>query len=220
MTGTMPATVVLRPFATPLPLGFLGLFVATLGFASFQLQWVQPGQSSTIALAVLGLTVPAQLLAAVFGFLCRDPVAATGMGILSGTWAAAALATLTSKPDTTSPGLGIVLLAGGAAMLVPASAASAKPVAAGVMTLASLRFIVTGVAEVDGSQSWLTAAGWVGVLLAAVALYAAFAFELEGAKQGDVLPLGRRGAARTAVDGDLEEQVSHLAREAGVRQQL
>ena len=39
-------------------------------------------------------TVPLQLLASVVGFLCRDPVAATGMGILSGTWAVTGLATL------------------------------------------------------------------------------------------------------------------------------
>ncbi|UMG91843.1 hypothetical protein [Nocardioides sp. TF02-7] len=71
-----------------------------------------------------------------------------------------------------------------------------------------------------GSQSWLTAAGWVGIVLATVALYAAAAFELEGARQRRVLPLGRRGSARTAVGGELDQQVAQLAREAGVRQQL
>lgn len=130
MSTSGDARIVLRPVATPLPLGFLGLFVATLSFASLQLGWIADRQGSTIALAVLGLTVPVQLLASVFGFLARDPVAGTGMGVLAGTWAAAGLATLTSPPGANSPGLGVVLLASGAAMLVPAAGGRHKVVAA------------------------------------------------------------------------------------------
>jgi hypothetical protein len=55
---------------------------------------------------VLATTVPLQLLAAVMGFLARDPVAATGMGILSGTLGAVSLATLTSAPGAAGEGLG------------------------------------------------------------------------------------------------------------------
>src|SRR5215203_1986324 len=99
--------VVLRPVATPLPLGFLALFLATVGFAVLQLGWVPDSQSHTVALAVLASTVPLQLIVCVAGFLARDPAAATGMGLLSGGWAAACLATLTSPPGTTSDGLGV-----------------------------------------------------------------------------------------------------------------
>jgi hypothetical protein len=86
---TVATRVVLRPLATPLPLGFLGLGVATVAFATVQLSWIPQSQGHTVALGVLVLTVPLQFLAAVMGFLARDPVVATGMGILSGTWAAA-----------------------------------------------------------------------------------------------------------------------------------
>src|SRR4051794_40875038 len=88
-----PARVVVRPVATPLPLGFLALFIATLAFSALQLSWIDQDQGHTVALAVLGLTVPLQLVAAAVGFMARDPVAATGMGILAGTWASAGLAT-------------------------------------------------------------------------------------------------------------------------------
>jgi hypothetical protein len=89
MTGPRdPAThgtrIVLRPIATPLPLGFLALAVATTAFASVQLGWIPQSQGHTIALGVLALTVPMQLLAAVIGFLARDPVAATGMASCPG----------------------------------------------------------------------------------------------------------------------------------------
>jgi len=214
------ARVVLRPVGTPLPLGFLGLFVATLSFSSLQLGWIPETQGRAVALAALGLTVPVQLLASVFGFLSRDPVAGTGMGILAGTWAAAGLATLTAAPGATSPGLGMVLIAAGLAMLVPAAAGRQKVVAATVMAASALRFVLTGTAEMSGAPAWMTAAGWMGVVLAGASIYAALAFELEGTDKRDVLPLWRRGAAASAVRDDEAAQLAGVSTEPGVRKQL
>lgn len=138
--------VVLRPVATPLPLGFLALAVATTGFAAVQLGWVAPDQGRVVALGVLVLTVPLQLVAAVVGFLARDPVAATGMGLLAGTWAAVSLTTLTSPPGDPSGGLGVLLLLSAACLLVPAVAATAKLVPALVILTSATRFAATGTA--------------------------------------------------------------------------
>lgn len=220
MSDVGNARVVLRPIGSPLPLGFLGLFVATVSFSSVQLGWIPQSQSSTVALAALGLTVPVQLVASVFGFLARDPVAGTGMGILAGTWAAVGLATLTSPPGAASPALGMILIASGLAMLVPAAGGRQKVVAATVMGLSALRFLITGVAELSGAPAWMTAAGWTGLLLAAVSFYAALAFELEGTDKHDVLPLWRRGSAASAVQQDEADQLADVAREPGVRTQL
>ncbi|NPC42878.1 hypothetical protein [Nocardioides sp. zg-1230] len=210
----------LRPIATALPLGFLALGVATLSFAAVQLRWIPPTEGHTVALGVLVLTVPLQLLAAVMSFLARDPVAATGMGILSGTWAAACLATLTSAPGAASDGLGVILLCSAACLLVPATAARAKVVPMAVILLSATRFAVTGVAELEGGRGWMEAAGWVGVVLAVHSLCAALALELEGSESRTVLPLGRRGAAARAVAGDWASQVAGVEHEPGVRQQL
>lgn len=150
-----------------------------------------------VALTAIVATVPLQLLASVIGFLARDPVAGTGMGLLAGTWAVAGFATLTSPPGTVSEGLGVVLLVAGLAMLVPAAvAAASKVVPAAVMALAGTRFIVTGTYEITGSGAWKTTAGWVGLALAVVAFYAALALELESVRERTVLPVGRRGRAR------------------------
>ena len=212
--------VTLRPVGNPLPLGFLGLFVGTLSFSALQLRWVGPSQSHTVALAVLALTVPAQLVASLFGFLARDPVAGTGVGLQAGAWAATGVATVTSPPGSSSAGLGVVLLAAGGALVVPVVAAHAKPLAAAVMALTGLRFLVTGVAELTGAQGWATTAGWAGLVLAAVTLYAALAFELEGSEDREVLPIWRRGAAAAAVSADPRSDTADLAKEPGVRPQL
>lgn len=213
--------VVLRPIATPLPLGFLALAVSTVLFSAVQLEWIAPAEGRIAALTALAATVPLQLLASVMGFLTRDPVAATGMGVLSGTWAVVGFTTLTSAPGAVSEGLGVFLLIAGLAMSVPAGAAvGSKLVPAAVMALAGTRFAVTGIYELTGSGAWKATAGWVGLALAVLALYAALALELEGAQGRTVLPLGRRGPGKAAVDGAGSLHASDLRGEAGVRPQL
>jgi succinate-acetate transporter protein len=86
-------------------------------------------------------------------------------------------------------------------MLVPAVSASAKLVPAAVMTLAAVRFAVTGAYHLTGSDAWKSAAGWVGLLLGAVAVYAALALALESTQGRTVLPLGRRAPAGPGEPG-------------------
>ncbi|MGY1743711.1 MULTISPECIES: GPR1/FUN34/YaaH family transporter [unclassified Blastococcus] len=221
MSEPLGTRVVLRPIATPLPLGFLALAVSTVLFSAVQLEWIAPTEGRIAALTALAATVPLQLLSSVIGFLARDPVAATGMGVLSSTWAVVGFTTLTSPPGAVSDGLGVFLVTAGLAMVVPAAAAAgSKVVPAAVMALAATRFAVTGVYELTGSAVWKTAAGWVGLLLAVVAVYAALALELEGAQRRTVLPLGRRGAGLAAVRGEAGLGAGDLRDEAGVRPQL
>jgi uncharacterized protein len=214
LTTAPDARVVLRPVATPLPLGFLALVLATTVFSAVQLGWVAPDQARVAGITAVAATVPLQFAVAVLGFLARDPVAVTGMGLLAGTWAVVGLTTLTSVPGTVSPGLGVLLLTAGVAMLVPAAGAVTSKIApALVMALAGCRFAVTGVYQLEGSAAWKAAAGWTGLVLAVVALYTALALQLEGGGERTVLPVGRRGAGRLP-------EAAELLREPGVRAQL
>ena len=201
------ARVVLRPLATPLPLGFLALVLATTTFAALQLGWIPPEQGRVAAITAVAATVPLQLLASVVGFLARDPVAATGMGVLTGTWAVVGLTTYTSPPGSTSAGLGVLLVTAGLAMFVPAVSGLAKLVPAAVMGLAGVRFVVTGIYELQASPAWKSAAGWVGLALAVLALYAALALELEASHGRTILSLGRREPVDVAVEPGVRPQL-------------
>ncbi|WP_407319650.1 GPR1/FUN34/YaaH family transporter [Isoptericola halotolerans] len=212
--------IVLRPSGNPLPLGFMALAVATIGFSCLQLGLLGPEEESTVALAVLVLTVPLQSLAAVVGFGARDPIAGTGMAMVSGVWAMLAAATLTSPPGTSSPAVGVLLLTAALTLLVPASAAHGKVLAAAVMVGSAVRFALTGVAELTGSGGWEVTAGVLGLVLALLALYVALGFVLEEADHPLQLPVLRRGDGVKPLRDDLEEQVEGIARAAGVRQQL
>jgi uncharacterized protein len=198
--------VFLRPLANPLPLGFLALAAGTLLVSGLQLDWLAPTDGAQVGLILIAFVFPLQLVVSVFGFLARDVVAGTGMGILAGTWLSVGLIRLTGEPGSTSDALGLFLLLAAVAMLVPASAASTgKLVAFAVLGTTALRFAVTGTYELTGGDGWKLLAGIVGLVLCAVAVYAALAMALEDALGRTVLPIGRRDA----IDG-----------EPGVRPQL
>ena len=215
------ARIVLRPIGNPLPLGFLALAGGTLMVSGLQLGWLGPRLGQDVALVLLGFVFPLQLLAAVFGFLGRDVVAGTGMGILAGTWLSVGLVTLTSPPGATSDALGLFLLIAAVAMLVPAAAAGmGKLVAFAVLATTALRFATTGLHQLTGSGVWEDVAGLIGLGLCALAVYAALAMALEDTARETRLPVLRRGAGRAALEGGLEDQLGRIEREAGVREQL
>jgi succinate-acetate transporter protein len=143
------------------------------------------------------------------------------MGLLSGIWAVVGLVTFTGGPGSTSEALGLFLLLAGLAMWAPASsAAAAKLVPAVVLTIAGLRFVVTGVYQLTSNEAWEDAAGVIGLVLAGFAVYAAYAAEFEDVLKRPLLPLGRRGKGEQAVKGTYAEQIANVAHEPGVRQQL
>jgi uncharacterized protein len=57
-------------------------------------------------------------------------------------------------------------------------------------------------------------------VLCALALYAALAMALEDIRRETSLPVLRRGLGRTSLEGNLDDQLARIEREAGVREQL
>ena len=211
----------LRPIASPLPLGMLALAVGTFTIAGVQLAWISAARSPDAGLAALTFVVPLQAVSFILGFLARDSAAGTGMALQAGGWFSIGLATYLGRPGQASPALGLVLVGAATVLLVPAVTASLSKVLAGlVMALTSVRFYLTGAYELSSGTGWKDAAGVVGLLLAAVALYAGLAFELEDNRRATLLPTLRRGAGRTALAGSLADEVSGVQHEAGVRRTL
>lgn len=212
--------IVLRPVATPLPLGFLALGIGSCLLTALQLSWIPSADGSQVAIVLLSFTAPLQLLAAVLGFLIRDVVMATGFGLLTGSWVSVALLLLTGRPGQTSPVLGILALAVAIALLVPAITATwSKPVASSVMTVAAARFALTGIYELTQATAWEHASGIIGIALLASSAYGSLAFALEDAQHRPILPTNRRGAGKDAIAAPLPAQLDSLTREAGVRQE-
>jgi succinate-acetate transporter protein len=217
-----PAVVMLRPIATPLSLGFAALAVASFTLAALELRWIDPvANFTTVGLVVLAFTAPLQLVAAVYGFLGRDAIAASGLGILFGAWLAIGSTMYTSPAGSTSSGLGIFLIGVATVLTAPALAGlSSKIVADGVMVSVAVRFYLTGAYQLTGTGGWRVAAGVSGLVVAGLALYAAFAYEIEAAQRRTVLPTGRVGPGRAALARDFAEEMAGIEHDPGVRRQL
>jgi succinate-acetate transporter protein len=218
---TEAARVFLRPLASPMSLGFLGLGCATVMLCGQQLSWFAPADLVYVSWAFILFAFPVQFLSAVVGFLARDGVAATGMGILSVTWLSTGVITLSLPPGATSQALGVLLVFAAGALTVPATASClGKLVPALVLFTAAARFLVSGLYELTASSQVKTISGYLGLALLALVWYAALALELEDIRRRTVLPVLRVGAGRAAIRGDWSDQFAGVEHEAGVREQL
>lgn len=214
-------TISLRPIGAPTPIGLFGLAAATFVLSGLQLGWVDQAEGKNVALVLMGFAFVAQIVAAIFSFLGRDGTVATAMSVLALTWLVVGLVLFRSPPGSTSDALGLFLIFSGTAMTMTGlTASTTKLVPAAVFLLAALRFLTTAGYELSGGSGWKTTAGVLGLALFVLALYAAWAAELEDALGRTVLPFGRRGQGKVAIHGSLLEQVKEVPTEPGVRTKL
>jgi uncharacterized protein len=81
--------------------------------------------------------------------------------------------------------------------------------------VAAVRYGLNGLYELTSSAGVQTASGYIGLAIFAATLYGGLAFGIEDVQHRTVLPLGCRGEAAEAFEGDLSQQVSPIESEAG-----
>jgi uncharacterized protein len=218
--GDSPLRITLRPLASPLPIGFYAFATGSFLFSAFELGWVGRDQHTQLALIMIVFVAPLEVIASVLAFWARDPGGATALGLFGMTWATTGAVTLaTPQPRSTMLGTFMLCICAVIAAFAVASF-GAKPVLSGVAALACARFLSTAVYQIHGGTGWEHLSGWIGLPLSAAAFYLATALMIEDAQHRTVLPLLRRGAARSAIESPFADQVSAIEREAGVRGQL
>lgn len=219
-----PVRLSVRPVASPLPITFLGLMIATVVVSGYDLGVLGRADYHEVGWAVLAVPVPMQLLAAAWGYVTRSVAATTGSAVLAASWLGVALSAITSTPGKAGPDspLGLMLLAAAAALLVPVSAEAVEGglLPAAVLLAAAVRFCLSGVDGLTHAHAWTDAAGYAGFAVAAVALYGALALELESVRQKPLLPTFRVRSARRALEESFREQIEAAEHEPGVRQTL
>nr|WP_328911579.1 GPR1/FUN34/YaaH family transporter [Streptomyces sp. NBC_00234] len=210
--------IVLRPIASPMPLGFFTVSIASVMTGCLQLGLFETEARKAVALCVLP-AFALQFLVSILAFGARDVIAATLMGTFAGSWLAYALVMFSGVPEGL-PVLGVFNLAFLCFGALMASVTRSKRALWLVLVVSLPRWAATGLSGLTGAE-WLThTSGALGLLVALVAMYAAFALMLEDMRSEEVLPIGRSGPAQTAVEGDLAVQLRNLERHAGVRRTL
>jgi succinate-acetate transporter protein len=213
--------VFVRPYGSVVPLGFLVFGLGMFLFAALDAGWVKPTETHTIGYMLLAFVAPIELLATVFAFLSRDTVAGVALGLFSGSWVLTGVLTVQAKPGVLSPAQGYFLFGFVVAVLLLASVAwLGQPLIATVLTISSGRAVAFAIYEVGGGKGWETVSGWIAFAIFCIAMYVGLAFLLEDVRGRAVLPLGRRGSSREAIEGDMAAQLAGLADEPGVRKHL
>lgn len=173
------------PGATPLPITFLGLTIATTLYAGFETQILPNADFHTVGWLVLAVPVPLQFVPAVWGLIRGELAAATASSVLGATWLGLAIATITGPVGAPGPSKAESLLMFAAAAALVVSVATeivdGKLVTAAVFVVAGCRFALTGVSGLTHAEGWATAAGVAGFVLAGVAFLGAFFVELRSA---------------------------------------
>ena len=210
--------IMLRPMASPMPLGFYTIAIANIMISSLQLGIIGSGERRNVALIILPAFV-LQLIAGIACIAARDAFAATLMTSIAGSWLADALIYLFGTPDkSVAPAVLSFAFAGFVAMM--ATAARPKAALFAVLVTAAPRFFFSGLAAATGNEASTKTAGVFGYLLAAVAIYTAWALLLEDVRGHTVLPVGRTGPAREVIEGSLAAQLTGYEHLAGIRRTL
>ncbi|MFL5954896.1 MAG: hypothetical protein ACJ76I_12405 [Gaiellaceae bacterium] len=213
--------VVVRPIGSAVPLGFFAFGIGMFLYAALDAPWVKQTDGRSIGLLLAGFVAPLEVIATIFAFLARDTVAAATLGLFAGSWFVGGLTTMQAKPGVLDAGVGyfliaftiVVLLLGGAAIL-------GKPFIAVLLFISAGRGLFSAIYQLGGGARWNHIGGWLALVIFVVAMYGGIAFLLEDALGRTVLPLGRRGGSREAIEGSLGDQLRGLEDEAGVRHTL
>jgi succinate-acetate transporter protein len=213
--------IVVRPYASALPIGFFAFGIGMLLLGGLANGWLHPSDRHTVGLLLAAFVFPLEFIAATFAFLSRDTFGATGLGLFSSSWLALGLADLSASQDSLSRAVGLYEFGFAFAVVLLALAAmTGKPLIGAIMLVAATRSALAGVHEWGGPTWAWTTAGWLAVAIFAAAVYGGLAFLLEDVQKKAVLPVFRRGASKESLEGDLNSQLSQLGDEAGVRQTL
>jgi uncharacterized protein len=210
--------IVLRPIGSPLPLGYFTVAIDNVLVSALQWGLLPVADRRAVALIVFPAFI-VQAIAGVFALGARDSIAATLMLSFATTWLVDALV-LYLYPPGAGAALGMFYVVFAVFLGFMLASALLKRALAAVLAVAVPRFLIAGIGEITSNQALTQAGAVLGFLLAAVAMYTAFALLMEDSRDREVLPIGRLGAARQATHGDLAVELRGIERQAGVRRTL
>ncbi len=213
--------VVVRPFASALPLGCFAFGVGNVLYSAYALHWLPLSESSLVATMLLAFVAPLELIPCFMAFLSRDAGGATAMGIFAMAWIVQSLELLRAPlmPPSPTAGLFLALLSLCLLVLIVASFPG-KPLLGVLLSIACLRSVSASVVAFGAHGHASVVASGLGLLLAGFAFFSGLGFLLEDVLGKPLAMTFRRGDAKAAMEGDMERQIERVFTEAGVRQQL
>lgn len=215
-------SIVLRAYASPLPLGLFAFAIGNVLLAVTHLGGFSAQDTRVVMVMLATFIAVPQFLASILGFLTREPLVATLLGLLAVTWPTDVVVQEYTGATTSAPRGVLFCALAGVLVLMAIPGLTAKPLFSVVLLSAAARFVAGGVYDLSASTARMRASGVIAVGVAIVAAYLAIALVVEDVKHRTVLPVGRIGGteSRSAMESGLAAQARSLPQEAGVRAQL
>ncbi len=212
--------IVLRPYASALPMAAFAFGVGNLLYSGLLLGWIPPSESMVVAIILLAFAAPLELFPSVLAFLSRDSGGATAFGIFGASWIVQGLQLLVAGSDKPSAAGGIFLFSlVGILLILAVITFRGKPLLGVLIIFAILRTAAAALMNF-GMQALKVPAAILGLVVTAMAFYGALAFLHEDVQQVLSALTLRSGDAKAAMQDPLEDQLEQVTREAGVRKQL
>ncbi len=212
--------IVVKPYASALPIGCFSFAIGNALYSAFLLHWIPESETKLLAVTLLAFVAPLESIACWMAFLSRDTGAATAMGIFAASWVAQGVQLYGFGPGA-SPTTGVLLINLVLCLgIIFAVTIKGKPLLAIIICFAFLRTGAAAAVEFGFKGPVAVTAAVLGLIVTASSFYAGLALLMEDVK-GRILPLTLRSAdAENAMAGSFEDQMGHVANEAGVRHQL
>jgi len=197
--GAKPAQIYLQPIAAPSILGLFGFGGATFIVAAHMAHWYG-GANTDLYLAAFAATFGglAQFMAGMWAFRARDAVATAMHGMWGAFWIAYGILQYQfvsgelHRPTGAFPALGYWFIVLAAITWMGSWAASAEnKVVASVLLFLAGGSTLAAIGELAGSEGLRVIAGYLFIISAILAWYAASAMMLEGAFHRTVLRSGK-----------------------------
>jgi hypothetical protein len=102
--------IVLRPYASSIPLASFAFGVGNILYSAFLLHWIPAVEARELAYMLLAFVAPLELGPSLMAFLARDSGGATAFAIFAASWVVQGLSLLGGPPPPTSPATSIFLL--------------------------------------------------------------------------------------------------------------
>ncbi len=217
----VPVQIVLRPYGSSIPLASFAFATGNALYGAYLLHWIPVTESRLLAYMLLAFAAPLELGPSAMAFLARDTGGATAFAIFGASWIVEGLSLLQGPPPATSPATAVFLICLAICLLMLLVVTFKGKPLLGVVLIVALVRTCSAAAMAMTERAWLTAStAWCGLMLAVLAFYCGIAFLKEDVSQ-QISPLTfRTGEAKAAMEGKLEDQISAIGTEAGVRKQL
>ena len=135
----IPVQIVLRPYASAIPLAAFAFGVGNVMYSSYLLRWIPASEASLLAVVLLAFVAPLELVPSIMAFITRDGGGATSYAIFGAVWLVEGVTLWMHAPEQNHTTAIFLLCLALCLLLLTIVTFKGKPLLGAVLSVAALR---------------------------------------------------------------------------------